>query len=115
MLAPAGAGLLLKPPPDVSSLQVGRIVLTASAGIAALAGGAQNWAIVRCRLWERLALIAAGVLLVYPHGAGAEPVPQESSVGGSRGHALGGAVEPRAVALDRRAHLRGRGTTKVIA
>jgi TRAP transporter 4TM/12TM fusion protein len=68
VLDPAGAGLLLKPPPGVTWLQVSWIVLTASAGIAALAGGAQNWAIVRCHLWERLALITAGLLLVYPHG-----------------------------------------------
>src|SRR5690606_10072455 len=67
VLEPAGAGLLLKPPADVSWLRVSWIVITASAGIAALAGGAQNWALVRCRLWERLALIAAGLLLVYPH------------------------------------------------
>ena len=68
VLDPAGAGLLLKPPAGVGWLQVAWIVLTASAGIAALAGGAQNWAIVRCRWWERLALIVAGLLLVYPHG-----------------------------------------------
>jgi TRAP transporter 4TM/12TM fusion protein len=67
VLEPAGAGLLLKPPPDVSWLQVSWIVLTAAAGIAALAFGAQNWALVRCRLWERLAMIAAGLMLVYPH------------------------------------------------
>ncbi len=35
--------------------------------LAALAGGAQNWVLVRCLLWERLAMIAAGLLLVYPH------------------------------------------------
>ena len=68
VLDPAGAGLLLKPPAGVGWVQVAWIVVTASAGIAALAGGAQNWAIVRCRLWERLALIVAGLLLVYPHG-----------------------------------------------
>jgi TRAP-type uncharacterized transport system fused permease subunit len=68
VLDPAGAGLLLKPPADVSWMQVAWIVVTASAGIAALAGGAQDWAIVRCRWWERLALVLAGLLLVYPHG-----------------------------------------------
>jgi TRAP transporter 4TM/12TM fusion protein len=68
VLDPAGAGLLLKPPSGVGWGQVAWIVITASAGIAALAGGAQNWALVRCRLWERLALILAGLLLVYPHG-----------------------------------------------
>jgi TRAP transporter 4TM/12TM fusion protein len=67
VLDPAGAGLLLKPPPGVTWLEVAWIVVTASAGIAAIAGGAQNWAIVRCRSWERIALIVAGLLLVYPH------------------------------------------------
>ena len=68
VLDPAGAGLLLKPPPGVSWGEVGWIALTASAGIAALACGAQNWVFVRCRWWERLAFICAGLLLVYPHG-----------------------------------------------
>ncbi|WP_024537401.1 TRAP transporter permease [Comamonas badia] len=67
VLDPAGAGLLLKPPAGVSWWEVAWIVVTASAGIAALACGAQNWALVRCRWWERLAFIAAGLLLVYPH------------------------------------------------
>lgn len=67
VLDPAGAGLLLKPPAGVSWWEVAWIVVTASAGIAALACGAQNWALVRCSWWERLAFIAAGLLLVYPH------------------------------------------------
>ncbi len=68
VLDPAGAGLLLKPPPAVGWGEVAWIVITASAGIAALAGGAQNWVLLRCQVWERLALIAAGLLLVYPRG-----------------------------------------------
>ena len=67
VLEPAGAGLLLKPPVGVAWSQVAWIVFTATVGIGALAGGAQNWALLRCRLWERVALVAAGVLLVYPH------------------------------------------------
>jgi TRAP transporter 4TM/12TM fusion protein len=67
VLEPAGAGLLLTPPPDVEWWRVVWIVATATAGIAALAGGAQNWVLVRCLLWERLAMIIAGLLLVYPH------------------------------------------------
>ena len=60
--------MLLKPPPAVGWGEVAWIVITASAGIAALAGGAQNWVLLRCQVWERLALIAAGLLLVYPRG-----------------------------------------------
>ena len=67
VLEPAGAGLLLKPPADVAWGQVAWIVLTATVGIGALAGGAQNWVLVRCSLWERGALVTAGLLLVYPH------------------------------------------------
>lgn len=67
VLEPAGAGLLLMAPAGVGWPQVTWIVLTATAGIAALAGGAQNWVLVRCLLWERLAMIVAGLLLVYPH------------------------------------------------
>ncbi len=67
VLDPAGAGLLLTPPPDVGWARVSWIVLTATVGITALAGGAQNWVLVRCVLAERLALVAAGLLLVYPH------------------------------------------------
>ncbi|HMN76552.1 MAG TPA: TRAP transporter fused permease subunit [Burkholderiaceae bacterium] len=66
VLDPAGAGLLLKPPAGVSWWEVAWIVATASAGIAALACGAQNWALLRCRWWERFAFIVAGLLLVYP-------------------------------------------------
>lgn len=68
VLDPAGAGLLFKPPAGVGWGEVAWIALTASAGIAALACGAQNWVLVRCRWWERLAFLAAGLLLVYPHG-----------------------------------------------
>lgn len=67
VLEPAGAGLLLKAPAEVEWWRVVWIVLTATAGIASLAGGAQNWVFVRCRLWERLSLVVAGLLLVYPH------------------------------------------------
>ncbi len=67
VLEPAGAGLLLMAPPSVAWWEVAWIVVTATAGIAALAGGAQNWVLVRCLPWERIAMIVAGLLLVYPH------------------------------------------------
>jgi TRAP transporter 4TM/12TM fusion protein len=62
VLDPAGVGLLLKGPP----LDVVRVTVTAFLGIAALAAGVQGWALRRTTLLERLMLIAAGILLVYP-------------------------------------------------
>jgi len=40
--------------------------LTAAIGIVALAGGVQGWLFQKTVLAERLLLIAAGLLLVYP-------------------------------------------------
>jgi TRAP transporter 4TM/12TM fusion protein len=66
VLDPAGIGLLLKMPKDGSVLGVAWITFTAFIGIAALAGGVQNWLFRRCTLIERVLLIVAGLLLVYP-------------------------------------------------
>jgi TRAP transporter 4TM/12TM fusion protein len=66
VLDPSGVGLLLKMPKDGSVLDVVWITFTAFIGIAALAGGVQNWLFRRCTLAERVLLIAAGLLLVYP-------------------------------------------------
>jgi TRAP-type uncharacterized transport system fused permease subunit len=41
-------------------------VASAVIGIAALAGGVQNWLLIRANGAEQLMLIAAGMLLVYP-------------------------------------------------
>jgi TRAP transporter 4TM/12TM fusion protein len=62
VLDPAGLGLLLKG----SWQDVVLSSVTAMIGIAALAAGAQNWALKRCNAFERWLLIAAGLLLVYP-------------------------------------------------
>jgi TRAP-type uncharacterized transport system fused permease subunit len=66
VLDPAGIGLLLKLPPGGSWLDVAWITVTAFIGIAALAGGVQNYLLRQTTLIERLLLIAAGLLLVYP-------------------------------------------------
>lgn len=42
------------------------MTITAAIGIAALAAGFQGWLLHRANLVERLMLIAAGLLLVYP-------------------------------------------------
>ena len=65
VLDPAGVGLLLKGPP----LEVIHVTVTAFLGIAALACGVQGWMLRRTTLLERLMLIAAGILLVYPSTA----------------------------------------------
>jgi len=62
VLDPAGLGLLLKG----SWQDVALSSVTAMVGIAALAAGAQNWALKRCNPPERWLLIGAGLLLVYP-------------------------------------------------
>lgn len=62
VLDPAGVGLLLKG----SLAQTLVTVVSAVIGIAALAGGVQNWLLIEANRVERLMLIAAGLLLVYP-------------------------------------------------
>jgi len=62
VLDPAGVGLLLKGSP----LGIVHVTLTAVVGIAALACGVQGWMLRRTTRLERLMLVAAGLLLVYP-------------------------------------------------
>jgi len=62
MLDPAGEGLLLKG-------SFGDTVLTVAAaqvGIAAMAGGVQDWFLGQTSRAERAVLMAAALLLVYP-------------------------------------------------
>jgi TRAP transporter 4TM/12TM fusion protein len=57
-----GIGILLKGP----AMGVIWTTITAFFGIAALAGGVEDWFLKRTTLYERMMLIAAGLLLVYP-------------------------------------------------
>ena len=61
-LDPKGVGILLKGP------WIGVIwtAITAFLGIAALAGGVEDWFLKKTTLYERIMLIVAGLLLVYP-------------------------------------------------
>ncbi|NWG02278.1 MAG: TRAP transporter fused permease subunit [Syntrophaceae bacterium] len=61
-LDPKGVGILLKG----SVIDIIWTTLTAFIGIAALAGGVENWFFKKTTLYERLMLIGAGLLLVYP-------------------------------------------------
>jgi TRAP transporter 4TM/12TM fusion protein len=61
-LDPKGIGILLKGP----ILDVIWTTVTAFIGIAALAGGVENWFLKKTTFYERIMLIGAGLLLVYP-------------------------------------------------
>jgi TRAP-type uncharacterized transport system fused permease subunit len=64
-LDPKGVGILLKGPVS----DVIWTTITAFVGIAALAGGVENWFLKKTTLYERIMLLAAGLLLVYPIAA----------------------------------------------
>jgi TRAP-type uncharacterized transport system fused permease subunit len=61
VLTPEGVGLLL----EGSLGNMMWTLKTALVGIAGIAGGASTWLLRRTTLWERLALVAGGLLLVY--------------------------------------------------
>jgi TRAP transporter 4TM/12TM fusion protein len=70
VLDPSGVGLLLtgsiKTLGNADWGAIAQVTLTAAVGIAALAGGLQGWLFKRTNLLERIMLVAAGFLLVYP-------------------------------------------------
>jgi TRAP transporter 4TM/12TM fusion protein len=61
-LDPKGVGILLKGP----MMDVIWTTITAFIGIAALAGGVENWFLKKTTLYERIMLIVSGLALVYP-------------------------------------------------
>jgi TRAP transporter 4TM/12TM fusion protein len=61
-LDPKGVGILLKGP----VADVIWTTITAFVGIAALAGGVENWFLKKTAFYERIMLIVAGLALVYP-------------------------------------------------
>ncbi len=61
-LDPKGVGILLKGP----AMNIIWTTLTAFIGIAALAGGVENWLFKKTTFYERIMLIVAGLALVYP-------------------------------------------------
>ncbi|MBU3725229.1 MAG: TRAP transporter fused permease subunit [Burkholderiaceae bacterium] len=70
VLDPAGTALLLmgstKALATANWTDIGWITFTASAGIIALAGGLQNWFVIKTNLIERWVLIGSGLALTYP-------------------------------------------------
>jgi TRAP transporter 4TM/12TM fusion protein len=71
VLDPSGTGLLLtgsmKTLGDADWGAIALVTFTAAIGIAALAGGLQGWLLKRTNIAERIMLILAGFLLVYPN------------------------------------------------
>jgi TRAP-type uncharacterized transport system fused permease subunit len=61
-LDPKGVGILLKG----SVSDIIWTAITAFLGLAALAGGVENWFLKKTKVYERIMLIVAGLLLVYP-------------------------------------------------
>jgi TRAP transporter 4TM/12TM fusion protein len=61
-LDPKGIGILLKGP----VIDVIWTTITAFIGILALAGGVENWFLKKTTFYERIMLIIAGLMLVYP-------------------------------------------------
>ncbi|RKE68557.1 TRAP transporter 4TM/12TM fusion protein [Pseudorhodoplanes sinuspersici] len=66
VLDPQGLGLLLKLPADGSWVDIVLITLKAAVGLGALACAAQGWAFRRTTAPERVLLVLAGLLLVFP-------------------------------------------------
>jgi TRAP-type uncharacterized transport system fused permease subunit len=70
VLDPSGTGLLLtgsfKTLGNADWPSIALVTLTAGVGILALAGGFQGWALRRTTLAERVMLLVAGLMLVYP-------------------------------------------------
>jgi TRAP-type uncharacterized transport system fused permease subunit len=70
VLDPSGTGLLLtgsfKTLGNADWGAIAEVTLTAAVGIVALAGGLQGWLFKRTNAAERVMLVVAGFLLVYP-------------------------------------------------
>jgi len=70
VLDPSGQGLLLtgsmKTLANADWLSIALVTFTAAVGILALAGGFQGWLFKKTPIYERIMLLVAGVLLVYP-------------------------------------------------
>ena len=66
VLDPQGIGLLLKIPSGGSWVDIVLVTGKSALGLAALAAAAQGWALRKTTMAERLLLVLAGLLLVFP-------------------------------------------------
>jgi TRAP transporter 4TM/12TM fusion protein len=69
VLDPIGVGLLLTIPKGGSWLSIVEITVLAVIALVALAGAAEGWLLKKTTLLERVALVAAGVLVLTPAAA----------------------------------------------
>jgi len=66
VLDPLGVGVLLQLPKGASWAEVSVLLVFVFLAIASLAAGLQGWLIARTNVVERIALLAAGVLMIIP-------------------------------------------------
>ena len=66
VLDPLGTGLLLNLPKGAGWFSVVEVTVMAIIALAALSGAAEGWLFERTPLWQRLMLLAAGLLLLAP-------------------------------------------------
>jgi TRAP transporter 4TM/12TM fusion protein len=66
VIDPQGIGLLLQVPKNGSAIDVVLITLKTGIGLAALASAAQGWALRKTTTPERVLLLMAGLLMVFP-------------------------------------------------
>jgi TRAP-type uncharacterized transport system fused permease subunit len=66
VLDPLGVGLLLRIPPGEGAWSIVWVAFTTAIGIAAFAGAFQGWLFGRLRAAERVLLLLAGTLLLFP-------------------------------------------------
>jgi TRAP transporter 4TM/12TM fusion protein len=66
VLDPQGIGLLLTVPKNGSWVDIVQVTVKTTFGLAALAAAAQGWALRRASAVERVLLVFAGLLLVFP-------------------------------------------------
>ncbi len=66
MLDPLGVGVLLAIPKGGTWLDIVWITALAALALVALAGAAEGWLLKKTNAAERLLLLVAGLLLIYP-------------------------------------------------
>jgi TRAP-type uncharacterized transport system fused permease subunit len=58
--------LMVVPGIDITAFEIVKIVITSTIGIVSMASGLAGYLLRRVRWFERLILVAAGLLMIYP-------------------------------------------------